>query len=247
MKSAQLKNICYLLLILVFVYILLFEFILPINRVLPRPSILVESFIHLWTFYNLGIAITSTVGVVYISIFVGYIIIWLGRGFIIKNLVRFENSILTMRLFRNFQVFFVIILFTFWFANSLTAQFCFAVLAFIFMVIRSINKKIPSVKKEYIETALNLNPGKLYPEIYWHSILPFLFDDLIRIHYYLWMLVIIYEFISNSFGLGEMYRMILNYNDFGALIAIAVIISIIIWLGSCLIRFTKNKLAFWES
>lgn len=247
MKSEQIKNVCYLLFTLFFVYIILFEFILPINKVLPKPSILFESFTHLWTFYNLGIAITSTVGVVYISIFIGYVIVWLGRGFIIKNLVQFENSISSLQLFRYIQAFFVIILFTFWFEYLLWAQFLFAVIAFIFLLVRAIKKEIPSVRKEYIETALNLNPGKIYSEIYWNSILPNLFDELLHIHYYLWSLVIIYEFISNSFGLGEMYRLILSYNDFGALIALGLIISLIIWLGSCMIRYAKNKLAFWES
>lgn len=48
---------------LIFIYILLFQFILPVNKVLPKPSLLIESFIIIWSDYNLltSLAVTSTV------------------------------------------------------------------------------------------------------------------------------------------------------------------------------------------
>ena len=247
MKSKNIKNSLYLFLSLLFVYVILFEFILPINRVLPKPTVLFESFSHLWAYYNFGMALASTIGVVYISIGLGFILTWLLRSIIIKLLLGYVKSINTLQLFRYFPAFFFVILFTFWFDASITAQFIFSTLAFIFLLIQNINLELPSVREEYKLVAVNLNPAKFDSEIFWFSILPKLFIQMKKIHYYIWTLVLLYEFVSNSFGLGSIYRSILEYNDFGALITVALVISLLIWLGSFLIQFAKNKLASWEA
>lgn len=246
MKPQKFKNSLYLLLALLFIYIILFEFVLPINKVLPRPTILFESFLHLWTYYNLATALFSTAGIVYFSIAIGYLILWSLRGILIKSFISLKNSIESFRLFRYFPAFFFAILFAFWFNSSVTAQVIFGIGAFLFLSSQKIFSEMKNVKEEFLIVAENINPVKKYNEVIWNTILPELFNYMVRIHYYIWTLVLIYEYISDSFGLGSIYRIALEYNDLGAIVSLAIIISLLIWLGSFLIRLAKNKLAFWE-
>jgi ABC-type nitrate/sulfonate/bicarbonate transport system permease component len=58
--------------------------------------------------------------------------------------------------------------------------------------------------------------------------------------------VLIYEFIGNSGGLGYLYSVLLEYLDFAGLFAVAIIISLLIWLGNLVLKFFDNKLIYWK-
>ncbi len=247
--NSSTKNNFILFAALLFVYIILFEFILSINKVLPKPTLLYESIIHIWRDYNFFFALTTTTSVIYIALLLGFVIIYLSSSWLLKIFVEMEGAILSLRLFRYLPAFFFAILFNFWFSDNLFAEFVFALLATIFLASQKLFDESKQVKEEYILTAKNLNltASDIYKDVYWKSSLPDLIKYFERIHYYLWVLVLIYEFIGNSLGLGFIYRTILLYEDFTALFTTAVIVSLLIWFGSFVIRFTQKKFIFWNS
>ncbi len=247
MKKSNYKNQLYFLLALLFIYVTLFEFILPINRVLPKPSILLESFLHVWKYYNLLEAIVFSAGFVYSSITFGYIIIYLSRKYLANLLLKNSAAFNLLGIFRYVPAFFYAVLFVFWFKQSYLAEFVFATISFLFLFTQKLYQEINLVGEEYIYSAKSLFKGKNTEQIYWQCALPNTFNYLKRIHYYLWTLVLIYEFVNNSIGIGSVYRLALEYYDFGGIFVLAIFISILILLGSKLIDFVKTKLAFWEA
>lgn len=236
------------LLVLLFTYIILFEFILPLNKILPKPSLLYESFLYIWKGYNLlsALAITSTV--IYLAIIIAYLVISATAGIIIKFALEYPDAVEKLKVFRYFPAFFIAILFSYWFQDSIIAEFIFAFLTSLALILFNLISEIKNHNPVYVETALNLGSNKylIYSKVIFKDIQPKHFNGLIRIHYYLWILVMIYEFINNIGGFGGVYRTALIYRDFAGLFSVAIVISILILFGSIVINFIKEKLFFWE-
>jgi len=246
MISQNIKNNLRFLFTILFVYIILFEFIIPPNKFIPQPTILWESIIHLWTIYNFGLALISTATIVYISIMISFLWVIYFRGLIIKYLVTYKKSFEVFRIFRYFPAFFFAILFAVWFKSSLTAEIIFGFLVSLILILLKMNELIPEVKSEFIIFTHQTNPRKMFSETYWKSILPKLFQHLYRIQIYLWTLILIYEFISESIDVGLVYKNALSYNDLGAIISISIFMSIVVWLSNIILKYVEKKMIYWE-
>ncbi len=234
---------------LIFIYILLFQFILPVNKVLPKPSLLIESFIIIWSDYNLltSLAVTSTV--IYLSLILSSIVIyWLGKV-IIMIAMEYRNSYELVQLLKYFPAFFFAIIFVYWFGNSIWGELLFAFCISLFFLKRNIFDLSINVKETYIITAKNLGllNNEIYSDVIKKAIFPKLYNSLKPIHNYLWIIILIYEFISQKNGLGGVYYTALLYNDFTALFSVAILISLLIWIGDFMINFITKKIFFWES
>lgn len=235
-------------LVLLFTYIILFEFILPFNKVLPKPSLLYESFLYIWKDYDLlsALAITSTV--IYLAIILAYLVVYVSAGIIIKFALEYPDAIEKLKVFRYFPAFFIAILFSYWFGESLVAEFVFAFLTSFALILFHLISEIKNHNPVYADTASNLGLNKysICSKVIFKDIQPNHFNGLIRIHYYLWILVMIYEFINNIGGFGGVYKTALIYRDFVGLFSVALVISILILFGSIVINYIKEKLFFWE-
>lgn len=232
---------------IVFVYVMLFEFILPMNKVLPKPTILFESFLHVWQDYGLLAGIMITAGTVYFAIGLSLLLLWFLRGTIIKLLLEQKVIFELLQLFKTIPVFILIVLTAFWFDGSELAKVIFIFVVTMISLTRVLAKEIFQTKSEYLNIAKNLNPSKLYSDVYWNSSLPGLLNLAERFQRILWLIVLSYEFVSVSFGLGTILRLALLYKDFGAIIVIAIMLTMLIWCGTLVIKFIKKKIAFWES
>ncbi len=236
------------ILVLVFIYVLLFEFILPLNMVLPKPSLVFESFSYIWADYNFleAIAITSTS--VYLSLFVAYLTVSSLSGLVIKLAIEYPYAIEKLKVLRYFPAFFFAIIFSYWFENSILAEFLFAFLSSIILITIQMIIATKKHNKVYVDIASNLGikKYKIYSNVIFKNIQPYLFSELIRIHYYMWVLVMVYEFINAINGFGGVYKSALIYRDFSGLFSIAILISILILFGSYIIKIIHEKLFYWE-
>lgn len=234
--------------VILLVYVILFEFVLLENRILPKPSLLLESFTALFYDYNLLGELAVTTTVVYISMLLAYIFISFAAPVLINIFLNYDGIINGLRLFRYFPAFFYAILFALWFPFSFAAEFFFSFTASLFFLGLMIFQNTGKTKSEYVFAALNLGASekKVYKDVVWKSVQPHVFHALKRLHYYLWVLVLIYEYIGNSAGIGYLYSVLLEYMDFASLFAVAIDISILIWLGNFLIDFFDKKLIYWE-
>ncbi|KAF0139131.1 MAG: hypothetical protein FD122_3486 [Stygiobacter sp.] len=240
------RNNFKILSVLTFVYIILFEFILPINKFLPKPTILFESFLHVWQDYSLLSGMLITAGTVYFAIGFSLILLWIFRVAIIKFFLSFSQALEVLQLFKSIPVFLLILMTAFWFDGLELAKIIFAILITFISLSRVLAKELSRIKPEYFTAGLNLNPQKIYSEVYWKASLPSLLELAIRFQRILWLIVLTYEFVAMSFGMGTIMRLALQYRDFGAIIVIGIIQALLIWLGTVTIKFVKKKIAFWE-
>ncbi|MBI1939611.1 MAG: ABC transporter permease subunit [Ignavibacteriales bacterium] len=234
--------------VLLFVYVVLFEFVLPVNKILPKPDLLFESLIAVWKDYNLLQSAAATTTIIYLSLALAYFIFVKAAPLLMKFFAAYNESAESLKIFRYFPAFFFAILFSFWFGDSFLAEFLFAVIVSFLMFSFSLYRYSGGINESYKLTAKNLGVAgnSLYSKVLFKSIQPKIFDDMRRTHYYIWVLIMIYEFISNAEGFGGVYRQALNYNDFSALFSIAVIISLLILLGDLVYKIIREKIYFWQ-
>jgi len=109
-------------------------------------------------------------------------------------------------------------------------------------------KSTESVSEEYVETAksLGLSNGEIISKVIWKSLKPKIYGNLIKIHYQLWIAVIIYEFIGAVNGIGSVYKITYEYNDLFAIISLGIFISLVVLLLNSILKFVVSKLVFWK-
>lgn len=248
-KPMKFKDILKIILVFIFVYVILFEFILPMNRILPKPSLLIDSFGSLWKDYDLFYAFGLSTTILYSALLIGYLLIQLFSSFLIKMFYALPGLSGIFRITKYFPAFFFAVLFAYWFPKSITAEFVFVFLAVVSTLKIELYLASQKVKEEYILSGLSLGlqPEQIYKKIVWKSVQPTLFKSLIGLHFYLWSLILIYEFLAQTEGLGTIYRWILYYRDFASIFALGIFVSILIWIGKGIIVYFKNKMIFWES
>ena len=236
------------LLTLLFVYVILFEFILPFNNVIPKPTLILESLVSLWNDYNLFDAFASSTSVVYVSLLLGYLIVNFLSGYLIKIYFEFPGIYNGLKIFRYFPAFFYAVLFAFWFPTSLLAEFIFVLIAAIFFYGLSLIDQCSKADEAYIDSAksFGLSNQKIYSKVVWKNCQPEVFKSTYTIHYYLWILILLFEFIGGVEGFGSLYKSVLEFSDFAGLFALAVVIAILIWLGNLAIKVIENKLIYWK-
>ncbi len=249
MNLSKIKKQSSVLVSLLFVYIILFEFILPVNKILPKPSLLWESFGALWENYNFLNAMMISTSVIYGAIILGYVIISLVPGVLAGLFDKYNGLINGLSLFRFFPAFFYAILFAYWFPDSIGAEFIFALSGSLFFMGLAYGNGMKNIKEEYLLAAKSLNAtdDEIYKGIVWKSCQPEIFNALPKVHYYVWGMVMVFEYVANYAGFGSVYNSILSYHDFSALFAVAIIISLLIWIGNMLIGFAAKQIIYWEA
>lgn len=244
----SLKSKIQFLTALIFVYVILFEFILEQNKILPKPSLLLESFVSIWKDYSLVETIAITTTTIYLTLAISFLFIYRFSGYLLKIFFEYQEVIEKVKIFRYFPALFFAILFSFWFANSILAGFIFALLSSLLIMISRLFPYLKINRTYYdVATNLGLKKNEIYRKVVFKDILPKYAREFKRIHYYLWILVMIYEFVNEIKGFGGIYRTALAYNDFAGLFPIAILISILICFGSIIINYINEKIVFWES
>jgi len=239
------------LLVLYFIlWIVFFEFILPVNNILPKPSIVLLSFSDLWKDYNLPINFISTVTSIYISLVAAYFLVrFFISGFLRKGSFLSE-FIFSLEWFSEFVPGIVIgLLLVFWFPQSEIIEFVFAFLtAFISMLI-FVQNEIKKVPEEYATSVISLgvNENKINRSVLWKAVQPSLIKHILTLHFYIWSMMLAFEFIKRGFGLGSLFRDALEFRDLSALFSIFLITGVTIYLGTAFIKYIKNKFFNWSA
>lgn len=248
-NKTVLKNRFYFLLALLFVYVLLFDFILPLNKILPKPSLLFESLLFIWKDYNLLSALFVSATFVYVALILSFVFSYLNASWLFKKFDRYAGSILTLGVFKLIPVFFFAVLFNYWFPQQLLGELIFTIAISFFLITQKLFDERKNVKEEYLLVARNLNlvASDVYEQIYWKALLPVIIKYYIRVHTYLWGIVLTYEFFGNSHGVGSIFRAALSFNDFTSLITLGVLIALLIWFSDFVIKLIHKKIIFWDA
>ena len=249
-KNTYGKKIFYFLLSYFIIWIILFEFIVPSNNFLPKPLIVLDSFGALWIDYHLLRNFISSVASIYVSIIAAYYLLRILNKHLINEKESFRNFIFSLEWFSKYVPGIVLgFLLIYWFPHSeYTKYFFILIVVFNTLFLKHINLA-SKVKQEYIDSALSLgvNNSAVADKVVWKSLQPDLMNHIYNSHIFFWTMLIIFEFANNGRGFGYIFRNVLEFQDLSALIAMIFITGIIIFLGSLIMKFSKNKFFYWSS
>ncbi len=244
------KPFFYIIFSVFILWILLFEFVIPENNFIPRPGIVLITIPSLFIDYNFLIHLITTLSVIYFPSVIAYLILYTIRGFVLgdSGILKLKINFLTQ-----LSVFVPAILpgilLIYWFPHFFFIEYIFSFIVsslWWILEIRSAGKKR---NENYVSAFKSLGAGKNFinKNILWNEIKPEVFGNIFRFHLQLWSLILIFEFISNTYGLGSVLKQTLMYHDLSALTVTIFVISILIWLGYLLLKFIENKFIFWNA
>ncbi|MDO8549017.1 MAG: hypothetical protein Q7S39_02550 [Ignavibacteria bacterium] len=248
-RKSHLTKIYYFLFTYLVLWILLFEFVLPVNQVLPKPSIVIESFGSLWTDYDLLINFLSTISVIYISLTLAFFSVKILSPYLIEKNNFISLFINSLEWFSEFLPGIIIgLLLIFWFPESEFVEFIFAFTTAFTSIMIKFQNESENVDKEYILSAqsLGLGENKLTKLIIWKNVQPELSEHIFNLHFYLWSMLIIFEFIKGGLGLGVIFRQALDYKDLSAIFSVFLITGLTVYLGTLVLKYIRNKFIFWS-
>ncbi len=248
-QKSHFTKIYYFLFTYLVLWILLFEFLLPVNQILPKPSIVIESFQDLWTDYNLPANYLSTISVIYISITLAFFSVKILSPYLIEKNNFISLFINSLEWFSEFLPGIIIgLLLVFWFPESEFIEFVFAFATAFTSIMIKFQNESENVNEEYVLSAqsLGLSENKLSRLIIWKNVQPRLTEHLFNLHFYLWSMLIIFEFIKGGLGLGVIFKQALDYKDLSAIFSVFLITGLTIFLGTLVLRYIRNKFVFWS-
>jgi ABC-type nitrate/sulfonate/bicarbonate transport system permease component len=235
-------------LLLVLIYVVLFEFTWLTQSIFPKPSLLFESFLSLFSDYNLLNAFVETTSIVFPAILISVIVAEVSGKTILKVFLNFEGIINIKFPFRYFSFFFLVLLLNLLFHESFWVEFAFISLFVLGKLAANIFDNLDSISEEYVNSAksLGLSENQIISKVIWKELQPKIYKNLTSIHAEVWVVVLIYEFVGALNGMGAIYRVAFNYNDLTAIISLGVFISILIFVVNSIIKIVISKLIFWK-
>jgi ABC-type nitrate/sulfonate/bicarbonate transport system permease component len=243
------KKYTYFLSGLFLLWIILFEFIIPPNNILPKPSIVVLSIISLFRDYQFLVNLLSSISAIYLSAFTAGLFIWLSRRYLINNknifgYIAFSLDRISGIIPGILMGLFLIV----WLPGSEFSKYIFIFFTCFTYLINKFENELKKVKSEYIAASVSLGAEKNFisDKICWKAIEPALAESMTELHFYIWTMLIVFEMINEGLGMGAVLRTAIQYRDLSGLFASILIICLIIFSGSTLIRFFKNKFIFWS-
>lgn len=216
------------------VYFILFDFIIPVNKYFPKLSLIYEAGLEIIKHYNLFSGITITTSIIYFPLSVILLLLYYNINF---------SFIFKVSNFIKIPFFLIILIFGFWFNNSIFAELIFA---FIIILIHISYKARNLLKKEsnnYVEfIKINKLSDKTLGKVNFIIIKSGLLHEMRKTHFYLWTFILFYEFINKTGGIGNIVQHIFNNIDLSGMFAISFIIFVLISIGDYIYLVIKNKI-----
>jgi ABC-type nitrate/sulfonate/bicarbonate transport system permease component len=232
------------------IWIVLFEFILPENSILPRPGIVLLSIPALFEDYHLITNFFATLSAIYLPALLAYLVIFIFRNSILnrKAPINYITGFVS-KLFIFFPPFLLAVIFVFWFSESFIIEYIFAFIISVFWWLAEVNLKAGSSNENYRTTFKSLGADERFinEHIVWNEIKPEVFNDLSRFHLHLWAVILVFEYVSNTYGLGSILHQTLLFHDLSALFLVIFIICVFIYLGSLFLKSIDNRFVFWSA
>ena len=247
-KSDNQKIIIPFISALLFVYVLLFEFILPANKFLPKPTIIFESIHSLYLDYNFTTNYLFTFSAIYFVTFVSFILIRILGSIGFKTIQSFPGLTVLFNIGKYFIPLFLVILFELWFGNSPFGEYLFILIIMMGLLKSRLFNSFLLVKEEYLLSARSLGVSEklIINKVIWKLLEPKLFDEVVNNHIALWGIVLIYELICKTDGIGNIIYKALEYNDLSVIIVILLFLVATFLIMDYLLIRIKKKYFFWE-
>ncbi len=244
------KPLFYILFILFILWIVLFEFIFSENEFLPKPGIVLLTIPALFEDYHLFANFFTTVSAIYLPPLLAYLFLILVRGVLFAEsgaLAVLADFISKLSLFFPAVLFGIFLIF--WLPHTFFNEYLFSFIVSLLWWIIEIRGAANKKNETYITSfrAFGADDNFIRKHILWYDVKPRIFKNLSRFHLHLWGLILVFEFISNGYGLGEILSRALLFHDLSALFLVTAIIAFITGTGQIFLQEVEDKFIFWSA
>lgn len=244
------KPFSFILLSVFILWIILFGLILPENNILPGPLTVLTSFPALFEDYNFLTHFFTTISAIYLPGILAFLFIYLIREFIFRETgiaKYFIEFISQLSVF--VPALLIAVLVVFWFPTSFFIEYVFSFIISVVWGMKIVHLTGEVRNENYFVAFKSLGGDKAFLDknILWNEIKPEVIKSLFHYHLQLWTLILIFEFIHDSYGLGVILRRTLNYHDFSVLLLMIILIPVLILGGYYFLKYLENKFIFWEA
>lgn len=232
---------------LIIIWIIISEILFPLNKILPRPTHIFISIEALIKDYNFLINFLTTTGTISFAFFISFLLAQKSLK-VVSEKNPFYSILSSIGIFIQFipgllwGCFLII-----WFPFSTITPFLFISLSIYFYLIHQAEKINIKNYSHYVDSAvtLGLNKNNFENILLIKSASPYLFEKLNKQQTNFWLLILIYEYINNFYGIGVILRRAIQYNDFGALFYLLILTGLIIFIFTKVIEKLNSKIFFW--
>ena len=183
-----------------------------------------------------NLAFTSTV--VYSALAILYLVLYVILHYTPSIINSFILVVEKLSFIKYLPVLVLAIILNLLFPGKVWAEFLFAFVFSFIMVLIQINKTKSRTNLEYSKFAnhLEINFELAKEKLYFSN----LFRKIKNIHYEVWLLVLVYEFINGQDGLGGVLKKGFIFDDLYAVIVTGFIIALLIWVIDFSLPFLKK-------
>lgn len=243
MLLSRKKNKILLFSLIILMIGLIIEFIIPSNRYFPKPSNIFAAFPDVLNNYHVLYNSFFTLSVISISLVSVYFLIYfINKLNINEHKLSLNVFLITEEIVEYITPIIIGLLLIYWFPKSEIIEFIFGIVSVFsmisiayFTILKSFNRKYYYILSTYTLVIKNK------PQLLWKASNKKLLDEFIKVHVFLWSLVLAYEFIKDSNGIGAVFHTALKYNDIPAFFSIIALTSLFIFIGNVLIKFLKDR------
>ena len=244
------KPLFYIFFVFFILWIVLFEFIIPENSFLPKPGIVILTIPALFEDYHLIADFFTTISAVYLPALLAYLLIFLFRKVVLRKsggVQIFTGFISQLSGF--FPPVLLGIVFIFWFPHSFITEYIFSFIISAIWWFSEIRSKGIAPNDNYLVSFKSFGADEAFinKHIIWNEVKPAVFGNLVKLHLHLWAVILVFEFISEGYGLGSLLSRTLIYHDLSAFFLVLVIISGLILTGFYFIKYIENRYIFWSA
>jgi ABC-type nitrate/sulfonate/bicarbonate transport system permease component len=135
-----------------------------------------------------------------------------------------------------------------WLPDSEFSKYIFLFFACFVFLHYKIEIELKKVNNEFIDAVVSLGAEDkfIFDKVRWKIIEPAVAESLSDLHFHLWSILIVFEFINGGSGLGAILRAASLFKDLAGLFVSVMIISLLILVGNTIMNYLKNKIIFWS-
>jgi len=230
-----------------FIYIILFQFIISPNLILPSPASMIDSVDSLFGEYHFISALGLTSFLVILVPILGFLCCYTTKYWAAKLFLNFDMHPTLYFSFRFFSYFFLLLFMIYWFRSSPIAELVFL------MIVAGLEQKIylselvRKINPNYFQTlsSLDVSEKKIIGGVYSKLMKPYFFEKLHRLFLAAWGWALVYEYISGSFGIGNLMRKAILYNDLSTITLLVVIMIVVIYISGLVFKIIQYKVITW--
>lgn len=243
------KNINYFVLSFVIIILIVNEWLIPLNHYIPKIYLLFQSLSDFCKEYKLIENILTSFLTIIFSYIITFIIL-ISSIHLIYQKKDFINSFFkTLGFLKYFPSLFLIFILYAWFPNSIFTTFLFTLIISFSLLVNFTLKKINSFENEFLIPAFSLSTNKIKTSnlILRKGIISPLFKELININKYIWILLIIFEYVRNiEFGVGYLIKLSIELWNINYLFTNFILVAFLILLSEFMLKYLRKKIFYWE-